>query len=148
MSVPLTFYTTAEQEAAFDAIYKQRLEAKEAELAKIAATKYTAKAYVEKPYRVFTVTADGTVYFGTGNEPQPTAPAGGKSYTIDPRYASAATAFMKANYPCAVVFMPSGRYGPTIHWCGTFGSTPAYLESEIGTQFYTGEEDSYDIGCL
>ena len=150
MSVPppLTFYTTAEQEAAFEAIYKERLAAKEAELALTKPTKYTAKAYIEKPYRVFTVTADGAVYFGTGNIAQPMAPAGGKSYTIDQRYASAASAFIAANYPCVVVFMPSGRYGPTIHWCGTFGSTPAYLEGPTGDHFYTGDEADYDIGCL
>lgn len=153
MSVPLIFYTTAEQEATFEATYQERLAAKEAELALASKSmnkpnKYTAKAYVEKPYRVFTVTTDGAIYFGTGNIPQPTAPAGGKSYIIDPRYASAATAFMKANYPCAVVFMPSGRYGPTIHWCGTFGSTPAYLEGPAGDRFDTGAEDDYDIGCL
>lgn len=146
MSAPLTFYTTAEQEQALEAIYQERLAAKEAELA-AKPHKFTAKAYIEKPYRVFTVTADGATYFGTGNEPQPTAPAGGRTYTIDRRYASIATAFMAANLPCAVVFMPSGRYGPTVYWCGSFGSTPAYLEGPTGDRFYTGAEDDYEIGC-
>lgn len=148
MSSPLlTFYTTAEQEAALESIYQERLAAKEAELVN-KPHKYTAKAYIQKPYRVFRVTADGAVYFGTGITPQPTVPAGGRTYTIDPCYHQKAVKFMEANPNCAIVFMPSGRYGPTIHWCGTFGSTPAYLESETGARFDADSDADYDIGCF
>ena len=148
----LSFYTTAEQEAALTAIYEERLAAKEAELRNAPQPrKYTATAYVEKPHVVFTTAADGspTVYFGNGNEPQPQQQVqGGKRYTIDPRYAEKAAAFLAANPGSTIVFMPSGRYGPTIYWCGSFGSTPFYIDAPSGTRFYAESDTDYDIGCL
>ncbi len=149
-SIP-KFYTTAEQESALHASYVAALQQKTAELeAASAATgkiqKYTALAYIDKLHRVFEV-IDGIAHYD-GN-PSPTQlVAGGRIYSFDPKYAPQVAAFIVAHPSYKVVFMPSGRYGPTTHWCGSFGSTAAYLVAPDGTRVDADSFDDYDIACL
>lgn len=149
-SVP-KFYTTAEQESALHTSYVAALKHKTADLeATTAATgkiqKYTARALIDKPHRVFEV-IDGVAHYD--GVPSPTQlVAGGHIYSFDPKYAQKVAAFIAAHPSYKVVFMPSGRYGPTTHWCGSFGSTPAYLIAPDGTEIDADSVDDYDIACL
>jgi hypothetical protein len=88
------------------------LEAAHAATGKI--QKYTAKAYIDKPHRVFEV-INGVAHYG--GVPSPTQlVAGGHIYSFDPKYAPKIAAFIASNSSYKVVFMPSGRYGPTTYW--------------------------------
>jgi hypothetical protein len=144
------YYTTADQETALSKIYNDALAAKQAE---IDATerrtrkpaKFTAYAHVSKPPILFDVSGSQVTLEGYG--PCPTEPPFcGGTYAPDPSFNGQIAAFLNRHSAYRVIFIPSGRYGPTIGYCSV--GMPATFISEDGADtLHAEDEDKYDILC-
>lgn len=145
----LEFYTTAEQERFFEEEYQQLLKVKQAEIDAhpTQPQKFTARAHIHQPHRIFVVSNDGTV--SLRRRPCPTGPVpGGGTYSLDTAFTAQILAFQKAHPEYTVTFIPSGRYGPCVYYCGAKRSVmPASLIAPSGEKLVVEDEDKYDIGC-
>lgn len=148
--MPVHYYTTAEQEAALAKIYQEDLAAKQAEIdAQEKSTrkpaKFTARAYVSKPPRVFDVNGPQIILEGYGR--CPTEPlTGGACYTTDPSFDDKISEFLSRHRAYRVIFHPDGRYGPTVGYCST--GLPAMFISDDDTEtLHAEDDDKYDLLC-
>ncbi len=150
----MEFYSTLRYELILEAYYQSCLAVKEAELAQGGVNqKYTAKALVPLPNRVFHI-MDGIMYQESVHPDcacPPCPQEGGCIYRLDPDFRGAVHTFLQAHPNCKCTFQPSGRYGPTIDYStGDSSVIPAVLEAldESGETLVVEDEDKYDPSCL
>lgn len=148
--MPIHFYTTADQEAAFAKIYQEALAAKQADIdaqekRTRKPTKFTARAHVSKPPRIFDVNCPQITLEGYG--PCPTEPlTGGACYTTDPSFDDKISDFLSRHHTYRVIFYPHGRYGPTVGYCSI--GIPAMFISDDDTETLHAEDDEkYELLC-
>ena len=149
------YYTTEEQEAALQEKYESDVKRKQAELNEKqrrtgVIQKYTGRAYVHQPVRVFHVRGE-VVYFGSvldKNKMSTCAESGGGIYALDADFKCQIDAFLKDVTSYSVTFSPSGKYGPTLDYCGHRYEVPAVISTETGDSLLVQDEDKYDIGVL
>ena len=149
------YYTTEEQEAALQEKYEALVAEKQAELdAKGVLQKYTARAYIHERVRVFHVRGD-VAYFGSVCDENKMvtcanagANAGGAIYALDADFKDRIETFLNGETTYSVTFSPSGKYGPTLDYCGRSHEMPAVITTESGNKLSVEDENKYDIGCL
>lgn len=149
----MDYYTTYEQEKQLEADYNQQIQQKKKELEALekqtgVIQKYTAYAHVHKPQRIFHI-QDGIPYLEIQGTLYPCPEKSQHKYSLDPRFQKSITEFMaeaKTNYK--VIFLPSGRYGPTIVYCADKNVIPATLIAPNGITLTVEDEDKYDVCVL
>ena len=147
----MEYFTSAEQEKELTQIYNARIKKKQQELdADEERTrriqKFTAKGHISKPARVFCVQGKD-VYF------QEVAPDNlcperlekdGDRYCLDGDFKEKIKDFQQRHSNYNVIFLPSGKYGPTVDYCAKNRVFPARLEAD-GEVLEVEDEDKYDI---
>jgi hypothetical protein len=148
--MPVRYYTTADQEAALAKIYANSLTAKQAEIDSQEKRtgriqKFTARAHVSKPPRVFDVNGPLIILDGLGS--CPTEPlTGGACYTTDPSFDDKIAAFLQAHVAYRVIFYPDGRYGPTVGYCST-GLPATFISDDDTETLHAEDDDKYELLC-
>lgn len=148
--MPVRYYTTAEQEVELAKIYAEALAVKQAEIdAHEKRTgriqKFTARAHVSKPPRVFDVNGLQIVLDRLG--PCPTEPhTRGACYMTDPSFDDKISDFLSRHTAYRVIFYPDGRYGPTVSYYSD--GMPAMFTSDEGDEvLYAEDEEKYELVC-
>jgi hypothetical protein len=151
------FYSTPEYEKRLKEKYEFEVKKKQDEIDEIQRRtkkiqKFTARAYVFRPERVFTV-YEGEVYCGD-TDTDILSPCklveGGAEYILDTECDNAKYIIdFVSTWKCyKVVFNLDGHYGPTTCYCSKIGATPAKLEAINGSsQLILDDENKYDIIC-
>lgn len=110
--------------------------------------KYTAKAYISKPERIFCVEEDGKIYF-EDVMPENICPAEAENdavkYILDMNFELYILRFIKKHKKYKVIFFPDGKYGPTVYYDSEIGAIPARFESYDGDILEVNDETKYDI---
>jgi hypothetical protein len=155
-----SFYSTPEYEKRLKDTYDFAIKKKQDEIDEIQRRtkkiqKFTAKAHISRPERVFTV-FNNKIYCGK-IEDNIICPnrliEGGCEYKLDTEgdYAIKINDFMEKYNNYKVIFNPDGRYGPTAYYCTKNDATPARLIplDYIGNDFILilDDENKYDILC-
>jgi hypothetical protein len=147
------YYTSPAQEAALHQEYERLVALKQAEIDEKqrrtgVIQKYTARAFIHEPVRVFHVLGD-KVYFGTvceENRCPNYAEGTGMIYALDQDYKEQIGAFLDDVTDYTVTFSPSGKYGPTLDYCGRKYEMPAVIVTAAGHTLVVEDEDKYIIG--
>jgi hypothetical protein len=158
------YYTSPAQEAALHQEYERLVARKQAEIDEKrrrtgVIQKYTARAYIHEPVRVFHVRGSVSgasedrpvVYFGTvceENRCPDYAEGTGMIYALDQDYKEQIDAFLDDVTDYTVTFSPSGKYGPTLDYCGRKYEMPAVIVTAAGHTLVVEDEDKYIIGVL
>lgn len=148
-----TFYTTAEQEAELNDMYKKEVIVKQKELdderrrtKKI--HKYNATAYIHEKDRVFFICEKGVLWKDeNGNKMPTTQQEGGRKYIIADvqRYKS----FAENNKEFYVKFHVTGKYGPTVGYIGINENIYPFtlVSKDFSEELLLDDEDKYDLIC-
>ncbi len=151
------FYSTPEYEKRLKEKYEFEVKKKQDEIDEIQKKtrknqKFTARAYILRPKRIFTV-YEGEVYCGD-IDVEIRSPCklveGGAEYILDTECSNAKYIIdFIAKHKCyKVLFNPDGHYGPTTYYCSKIGATPSKLEAIDGSsQLILDDENKYDIIC-
>jgi hypothetical protein len=150
------FYTTPEYEKRLNEKYEFEVKKKQDEIDEIQRRtkkiqKFTAKAHILRPERLFNV-CGGKIYCGEV-EDNILSPGqlveGGGEYILDTEGDNAPNIMeFVSTWECyKVIFNPDGKYGPTTCYCTKIGATPARLESFGGFQLILDDEEKYDLVC-
>ena len=148
------FYSTPEYEQKLQEKYELELKKKQDEIYEIQRKtkkiqKFTARAHISRPERLFTV-CGGKVYCGEIEDnilcPDKLV-EGGAEYILDTEDDNIPNIMeFISTWQCyKVIFNPDGYYGPTTSYCTKIGATPARLESFGGYQLVLDDKDKYDI---
>lgn len=137
----MEFISSFEKELDLERLYQDQLHIKQTQInSKEKSTgiiqKYTSKALIEIPPRVF--------YVENGKVLNPCSSDSGKIYKLDPDCKNDVIQFMKEFSSYTVLFYPSGLYGPTVDYICPHGSTPAILLAPTKTLKVHCEE-KYDL---
>ncbi len=146
----MEYFTSKLQEMALDVIYENDIKTKQKEIDTIRLKtgkiqKFTARAYINEPERVFLI-QNGKTYLGEIKDENvcPTSlESGGKKYTLDIDYEQYIKAFIEKHTSYKVVFSPSGKYGPTVDYCSITGAIPAVIYSHDGETLVVEDENKY-----
>ena len=149
------YYTSEAQEKMLTDRYEKIVSEKQDELDSIQKNsgkiqKYTAYACVSIPIRVFVVHG-GNVYFekvAEENKCPTETKIGGRVYALDSDYKTAIDVFLEGVYEYKVSFMPSGKYGPTVDYCGKRYEMPAIIERSDGQRLTVEDVEKYELGVL
>jgi hypothetical protein len=148
------FYSTPEYERQLQEKYEFELKKKQDEIDEIQRRtkkiqKFTARAHVSRPERLFTV-CGGKIYCGDEDDnilsPYKLV-EGGTEYILDIEGDNIPNIqeFVSTWSCYKVFFNPDGKFGPCTQYCTDTGATPARLESMGGFQLVLDDEDKYDI---
>jgi hypothetical protein len=148
------YYSTPEYERRLQEKYEFELKKKQDEIDEIQRRtkkiqKFTAKAHISRPERLFTVCC-GKIYCGDQDD-SIISPGklveGGAEYILDTEGDNIPNIqeFMSTWQCFKVIFNPDGNYGPTTCYCTKIGATPGRLESFGGFQLILDDKDKYDI---
>ncbi len=147
-----TFYTTAEQEAKLEKKYEKEVLEKQREMdASKRRNKYTSRAFIHRPDVCFFVDLDAgkVIYDAKEGENAPKESLkGGKTYTIDYQMHAKLESWSQKHKKYWIRFCVTGKYGPTIDYCGGKDVYPCVLEAETGETLSLDDEDNYSIGVL
>ncbi len=155
-----TFYSTPEYEKKLKDKYEFEVKKKQDEIDEIQRRtkkiqKFTAKAYVSRPERIFTV-FNNIVCCGEIDDniicPNKLI-KGGYEYKLDieGNFDIKIKEFLLKYNNYKVIFNPDGRYGPTAYYCTKNGATPArlipinYINDDA--ILILDDKDKYDIIC-
>lgn len=148
----LKYFTSKEQEEAFDIKYKEAINKKQKELdiayrhtKKI--QKFTAKAHISRPERKFIINGSD-VYLEEINENTrcpDTEVEGGGVYKLDLNFEWDIRCFLRKYSEYTVTFYPDGKYGPTVEYWNSYGFSPALLESNTGEKIMLEDESKYEL---
>jgi len=147
----MEYFSSEEQENSFDKKYKELIIQKQKEIDALQKEtkkiqKYTAYAYIDELPRVFFI-QDGLVYLdGTLCPTHPVQ--GGKRYVLDRDFTDKIHEFLNKYRSYKVVFYPSGKYGPTTHYCSYKDVVPAKMIAPENYELSVEDESKYDILCL
>jgi hypothetical protein len=147
----MEYFTTAEQERALNALYREFLDIKQAEIDEIERQtkriqKFTARGHVHHPVRIFIV-QDGRVYFREPKEENICTKRNGIKYVLDPDFRDKVADFISRHKNYKVAFFPSGKYGPCVDYVtNTPRVFPARMEAD-GEVLDVEDENKYSIGC-
>ena len=148
----MEFYSSYEKELELERLYRDQLHIKQSQIdSKEKSTgiiqKFTAKALIEIPPRVFYV-ENGILLHVSKNlnddSSKSSTDISGKVYKLDPDCKDDVIQFMKDFPSYTVLFYPSGLYGATVDYICPHGSTPAILLSATKT-LKVHCEDKYDL---
>lgn len=147
------FYSTIEYENALNEKYLFAIRKKQEEIDEIQRRtkkiqKFTAKAHISRPDRVFYVEEDGKIYFGEilpENECPKEKVEGGEKYVLDSNFDLYIMEFVSKHKRYKVFFSPDGHYGPTTCYCSSIGAVPARMESYDEEVLIVDDKDKYDI---
>jgi hypothetical protein len=147
------YYTSPAQEAVLHQEYERLVALKQAEIDEKqrrtgVIQKYTARAFIHEPVRVFHVLG-AKVYFGTvceENRCPNYAEGTGMIYALDQDYKEQIDSFLDDVTDYTVTFSPSGKYGPTLDYCGRKYEMPAVIMTAAGHTLVVEDEDKYIIG--
>ena len=149
------YYTSEAQENKLAEKYEKMVDEKQDELnstqkksGKI--QKYSARACISIPQRVFIV-QKGLVYLGSVSQQNicpKDAKDGGKIYAVDSDYKEYVETFLQNCDSYSVKFMPSGKYGPTVDYCGKPYEMPAIIERYDGQRLVVEDVEKYELGVL
>jgi hypothetical protein len=154
--VYVNFYSTAKYEKKLNEKYEFEVKKKQDEIDEIQRRtkkiqKFTARAHIPKPERVFYIY--NRIAYCDKIDDKNICPInlveGGAGYVLDveeeSKYAKLAEFVNKCrNYK--ITFYPDGRYGPTTCYCTKINAIPAKLESIEGDyELILDDEDKYDI---
>jgi hypothetical protein len=111
--------------------------------------KFTAKAHVSRPERVFYVEEDGQVYYDTVSE-ETICPnnrvEGGEVYILDDWFEDDIIDFIHKHKKYKVIFYPDGKWGPTIDYCTSNCAIPAKIIAYNGDILNIEDEGKYSPG--
>lgn len=147
------FYSPADYEKELKNRYNFEVKRKQDEIDEIQRRtkkiqKFTAKAHVSRPERVFCVEEDGNIYIEIVS-PNNLCPKekveGGEKYILDSNFDFYIMAFISKHKRYKVIFSPDGKYGPTTYYCSSIGAVPARMESYDGDVLIVDDESKYDI---
>ena len=149
----MNYFTSEAYEKSLDEKYLMDVKIKQAELDEVRRKtkkiqKYTARAYILHPERVFYVEEDGKIFCGSislENECPKELVKGGKIYTLDGDFENKILEFKNKNKRFKIIFSPDGKFGPTCCYCSKENATPAKLESYDGEILIVDDDDKYDI---
>ena len=149
----MNYFTSDAHEKILDEKYMKDVKIKQAEIDEVQKKtkkiqKYTARAYILQPERIFCVEEDGKIYFGSvapENECPKILTPGGKKYLLDSNFELSVLEFINKHKSYKVIFSPDGKYGPTCCYCSAIGALPAKLESYDGDTLLVEDDDKYDI---
>lgn len=148
-----TFYSTIEYENTLNEKYLFAVRKKQEEIDEVQRRtkkiqKFTAKAHISRPERIFYVEEDGKMYFGEilpENECPKEKVEGGEKYVLDSNFDLYIMEFVSKHKRYKVIFNPDGKYGPTTCYCSSIGAVPARIESYDGEILVLDDESKYDI---
>jgi hypothetical protein len=146
----MNYFTSEAYEKGLDEKYMKYVKIKQAEIDETErktkrVQKYTARAYILHPERVFYV-EDGKIFCGSLENECPTELVpGGKCYTLDGDFKNKILEFQNKNKRYKIIFSPDGKFGPTCCYCSKENATPAKLESYDGEFLIVDDDDKYDI---
>lgn len=147
-----TFYSTAEYENELNSEYEFAVKKKQDEIDELyrrtkKIQKFTGRAYISKPNRVFYVEEDNIYYKEV--VPENICPKekveGGKKYVLDSNFDFYIQQFVEKHKRYKVIFSPDGSYGPTCCYCSSIDAVPARMESYDGEVIILDDESKYDI---
>ena len=148
------FYTSPAQERKLCEQYEALVAQKQAEIdeqrKKGKIVKYTARAYIHKPQSIFLVRGED-IYLGEIGEKYrcPTEAEGeGEIYSLDMEFKEQIDAFLDEKKDYNVIFSPSGKYGPTIDYCGKKYEMPAVIKTMEGYSLEVEDEEKYSLGVF
>jgi hypothetical protein len=150
------FYSSPEYEKKLQEKYEFELKKKQDEIDEVQRRtkkiqKFTAKAHILRPERLFIV-CGGKIYCGDQDDnilsPEKLV-EGGVEYILDTEGDNIPNIQeFVSTWPCYKVFFnPDGKYGPCTQYCTNIGATPARLESFGGYKLFLDDDDKYDLVC-
>ena len=147
------FYSPADYEKELENRYIFEVKRKQDEIDEIQRRtkkiqKFTARAHISRPDRIFCVEEDGNIFIESVN-PNSICPKekveGGKKYILDSNFDLYIMEFLSKYKRYKVIFSPDGKYGPTTCYCSSIGAVPARMESYDGEVLILDDESKYDI---
>lgn len=147
------FYSPADYEKELENRYVFEVKRKQDEIDEIQRRtkkiqKFTARAHISRPDRIFCVEEDGNIFIESVN-PNNICPKekveGGEKYVLDSNFDLYIIEFLKKYKRYKVIFSPDGKYGPTTCYCSSIGAVPARMESYDGDVLILDDESKYDI---
>jgi hypothetical protein len=146
----MKFYTTPEYENKLNTQFQNELDEKQNEIGKN--SKYTARAFVCQPERIFII-KDKVIYCGEISEYNISPKSiieGGKEYKLEENFLDKILNFIDKYQNYRVIFYPDGKYGPTISYYSETDAIPARIESLENKEIFIeiADEDQYDICVL
>jgi hypothetical protein len=147
------FYSPADYEKELENRYIFEVKRKQDEIDEIQRCtkkiqKFTARAHISRPDRIFCVEEDGNIFIESVN-PNNICPKekveGGKKYILDSNFDLYIMEFLSKYKRYKVIFSPDGKYGPTTCYCSSIGAVPARMESYDGEVLILDDESKYDI---
>jgi hypothetical protein len=153
--VYVIFFSTAKYEKKLNEKYEFEVKKKQDEIDEIQRRtkkiqKFTARAHISKPERVFYI-YNGIAYcekIDDKNICPINFVEGGVQYILDNEESNSAklAEFVNKCRNYKITFYPDGKYGPTTCYCTKINATPAKLKSMEGDcELILDDEDKYDI---
>lgn len=150
-----TFYSTVSYENKLKERYLFAIRKKQEEIDDIyrrtrKIQKWTAKAHISRPERVFYVEEDGNIYcdeVSSENLCPKEKVEGGYKYILDSNFDFYIMEFAAKHKRYKVIFSPDGQYGPTTYYCSSIGAVPARMESYDDDILIVDDPKKYDILC-
>lgn len=147
-----TFFSTAEYENKLKAEYEFAVKKKQDEIDEVyrrtkKIQKFTGRAHISRPERVFFV-EDDLIYYEEicSDKICPNEKVnGGEKYVLDSNFDYYIQEFISKHKNYKVIFSPDGSYGPTCCYCSSIGAVPARMESYDGEVIILDDESKYDI---